>query len=64
MESGTESTEDRGLIEKGKEATEEALGEVLGWALDKSLMEHGPIECGLFGENQDLKLGNYKGIFG
>lgn len=44
MESGMEGAEDKGLIEKGKEATEEALGEVLGWALDKSLMEHGPID--------------------
>lgn len=39
-----ENAEEKGLIEKGKETSEEALSDVLGWALDKSAMEHGPID--------------------
>ena len=39
-----ESAEEKGLIEKGKETSEEALSDVLGWALDKSAMELGPID--------------------
>ena len=36
--------EDKGLVEKGKEVTEDALSEILEWALDKSSMGYGPVD--------------------
>ncbi len=39
-----EAAENKGLIEQGKDAAEEKLSEILGWALDKASMGCGPVD--------------------